>query len=139
MSYNIHVANQKFRIRREHQEAAFVALRELAQQGHLYWGVDEDILTAFSLPEALAKSGWEPTLDDTRDIIEIQYTFEKGGSEDEIFAALAPYVEAGSWIELYGADNETWRYVFDGRSCDYIHPIIIWPNELEEKLRLLAS
>ena len=34
---------------------------------------------------------------------------------DDVFVALGPYVEAGSWVLFHSGTTERWRYLFDGR------------------------
>ena len=40
--------------------------------------------------------------------------------------AIAPYVEAGSYIEMYGEDGDKWRYVFDGKTVKEVYPKVEW-------------
>lgn len=39
------------------------------------------------------------------------------GTEEEMFQAIAPFVEADSYIEMQGEDGEIWRWIFDGTTC----------------------
>jgi len=40
------------------------------------------------------------------------------GTEHEMFNSIAPFVEAGSYIEMLGEGGEIWRWVFDGETCE---------------------
>ena len=55
--------------------------------------------------------------DDAGNIVAITFEAEKLGDEDRFFDAIAPFVRAGSYIEMLGEDGTRWRWVFDGRTC----------------------
>ncbi|MFX8696332.1 hypothetical protein ABTM58_19800, partial [Acinetobacter baumannii] len=44
------------------------------------------------------------------------------GGEEEFLKLLAPFVVAGSYIEMTGEDGAQWRYVFDGESVKKKYP-----------------
>lgn len=74
-----------------------------------------------SLEDAMA--GWRfPIERDTNgNVVGISFTGEKAGDEQELFAAIAPFVETGSFIEFEGADQYMWQYTFDETSMETIH------------------
>jgi hypothetical protein len=50
--------------------------------------------------------------------LELRFTGQKLGDDNILFAALAPYVEADSYITMVGESedgDEFWRWVFDGQ------------------------
>ena len=61
-------------------------------------------------------------------INDIDYTADNywGSEIDDILATIAPYVDDGSFIEVYGEDCERWRWVFKNGKIYLIHPEIIW-------------
>lgn len=59
---------------------------------------------------------------------DIIFTGEKAGSEDELFEAIAPFVEAGSSVSFYGEDGCIWQYCFDSKRCRNESPLLIWPE-----------
>ncbi len=52
------------------------------------------------------------------DIIGIGFEGEKIGSEESFFSALAPFVEAGSFIEMKGEDVTSWIWIFNGKKVE---------------------
>lgn len=63
--------------------------------------------------EAPAPTFTETDMDmETGDITGIHFDMEKIGDEDKLFAAIAPYVRSGSFLELVGEDGERWRWVW---------------------------
>lgn len=71
---------------------------------------------------------WAFESDSDGNITEVEYIGEsQSGHEQTIFNLIAPYVKAGSYIELHGEDGDIFRYVFDGTQCKEVKPIITWP------------
>ena len=58
-------------------------------------------------------------------VIGISFMGEGYSDDIKLFNILAPFVESGSFIEMIG-DGETWRWVFDGTSCQEKHPKVEW-------------
>ena len=48
--------------------------------------------------------------------------------EDAVFSAIAPYVEAGSYITMSGEDDEWWCWYFDGSTCDSYPGTVVFPG-----------
>lgn len=63
-----------------------------------------------SLSELLENAGW-----DFSSPGELSFIGQKAGEDDALFAAIAPFVEAGSFIDMIGEDNAIWRWYFDGQ------------------------
>jgi hypothetical protein len=42
---------------------------------------------------------------------------EKVGDEPKLYAAIAPFVERGSFIVMHGEDHSTWRHLFKDGQC----------------------
>ena len=51
-------------------------------------------------------------------VIDISFDGEKIGDDMVLFAAIAPFVEPESYIEMAGEDGYIWRYYFDGETVD---------------------
>lgn len=51
----------------------------------------------------------------------------------EALRAIAPFVAAGSYVEMMGEDNAMWRWVFDGVTVHELRPTITWPDVPEVK------
>lgn len=55
--------------------------------------------------------------DDEGNITDIDCDDGKRYDDDGVFADIAPFVEAGSYVQYLGEDGESWRFVFDGKTC----------------------
>jgi hypothetical protein len=113
MGYHIHQRGGSFRLRREHHERALKAI----------WRLDKRLLggrdaanRGSTLVEALADWLWQADVDpDTGDIIRLEFTGDKSHDERRLFEVIAPYVEAGSFIEMAGDGDCHWRWLFEGK------------------------
>jgi len=79
-----------------------------------------------TLKEALESWAWKPEFDEEGNIVAISFEGNKSGSELELFQAIAPFVKAGSFIEMGGEDGAIWRFQFDGTTCFENYPTISW-------------
>ena len=119
--------DSKFLIKKENQGAAFRAIQELGQTGEDFWWVKaSDFANMTDLLSALEEWRWEPDMDDDGNVHGVRFTGEKIGADKQLFDAIAPFVEPGSFIEMRGEDNAMWRWVFDGTSCKEIYPKVKW-------------
>jgi hypothetical protein len=50
----------------------------------------------------------------------------KTGCQDVFLEALAPYVEAGSYIEWQGEEGEQYRFDFNGTSMTQRSGVVAW-------------
>lgn len=128
MGWNIHINESEFRIPEEKHAEALVAVWSMPQKRYR-WGAEPH--KARTLQEAFDDFGYgvvyarydtdaDEYQDGRGDIVDIEYSPEKLGDEFELFQALAPFVDAGSYIE-FGGDS-TFRYVFDGRTVEEVEP-----------------
>ena len=62
----------------------------------------------------------------TGDIVDIGFAGQKLGDDFVLFNTIAPFVKAGSFIEMRGEDNAIWRWQFNGTSCVEKSPTIVW-------------
>jgi len=112
MSVSIHLSRKQFFIAAEHKEAALAAAKPI--YGH--WVRKGDTDSCETLEELLEVWGYEAKNDGQGNITNISLTNEKLGEEKEMFKAIAPYVKAGSFLELSSEDG-SWRWIFDGTTC----------------------
>lgn len=49
------------------------------------------------------------------DIVSLQFEDRYLLELDDVFQALGPYVEPGSWVLFHSGTTDRWRYLFDGR------------------------
>lgn len=60
---------------------------------------------------------------------DIQYTGGNNyGSISYPLEQIAEFVEAGSYIEMSGEEGRRWRWVFDGKTCKQVFPVLTWPT-----------
>jgi len=123
MGYVVFQRDSKFRIPKATHQRALDRLKSLAgyepivdsMGPHFSFVRQAELAKAVDLADALQTWRWEPEQsEEDRSIIGIHFTGEKYGDEDLLFAAIAPYVEAGSYLEMIGEDGALWRWVFDG-------------------------
>lgn len=120
MGYSVDMVTSQFRIAAANKGPALAALQQLAAtESHIAWVELRRVAEARSLADAIDEFGWSVEIDDLAggDLVGIRFEAEKIGDEDKLFGALAPFVQAGSFIEMRGEDGEAWRWVFDGQTC----------------------
>ncbi len=98
MGYDYYQAETQFRLAHEQYTAALAALQQ--------------VRPVSSLAEAL--DPWEFDLNLSGDIISLELRGARLGRSREVFAALAPFVEPGSFIRIRGEEGEEFRWTFDG-------------------------
>lgn len=133
MGYNVEQKNSKFAIRFENFEPAAKALEALIEsRKELDWVVTEEVLTACRRHDfygAMEACRWECDGDEAG-INSISYQCETLGDDDHlILKTLAPYVEAGSFIEMHGEDSRIWRWRFTGEDCIEEKAVKLFPSD----------
>lgn len=132
MGYGMDQREAVFTIKKENKSDALKAIRALAKEAgkmsggswlstsretrHFSW-VDMEFVRAKTLEVALEAWRWEPVVDEkTGDITSLTFLGEKLGDDQVLWKAVAPFVESGSYISMYGEDgsNWVWRFV-DGK------------------------
>ena len=127
MSYYISMSDICFNIKNENKETALLLLKNLIKtRQNLSWINNDTILRAETLDEALRECRYEIEEDDNGNAYYMAFTGEKSGDDYEIFKAIAPAVEDGSYIEMTGDDGDKWRWVFKEGECSEIDPKIEW-------------
>lgn len=81
-----------------------------------------------SVREIFKEFDFEVDKDEKGNLDDIVFTGGRAGNEDELFEAIAPFVEAGSSVSFYGEDSSIWQYCFDGKQCRNESPLLIWPE-----------
>lgn len=110
MGYTMQQGNSSFHIKKKNFKAAMQAIHEAEVDGQSW----EDT----KLTDALHQLGWDPMLDDKeKDIKDLAFQRMKLTDDvEELFQAVAPFVEEGSYIEAIGEDMCYWRWYFDGKT-----------------------
>ena len=130
MGYYINMLDSNFVIKKENFEKALESLKSVfvpenmtcydyingKEYPHFSWVSTKLVLESKTLEEALEEIRYESKYDSDGNICRIEFTGEKYGDEDIFFAALAPYVEPGSFVSFEGEDGERWQWKFtDGK------------------------
>ena len=93
------------------------------------WIDTERSLACKTLEAAIKEWGWEVETDpdESGDIINVYFPENKQGQENLMFKAIAPFVEAGSFLHMMGEDSNQWRWFFDGEKMIEQYPeAIMW-------------
>jgi len=131
MGYCIDLVESDFHIKKENFDEAFKASRKLFEGGKRFaWVENSEGMRARNICEMLEAWGYEPEAevadDGLGDILDLYFVREKIGDEETLFQAIAPYVEAESYLEYRGEDGAIWRYYFDGTKMVEQSPNITW-------------
>jgi hypothetical protein len=143
MGYCMSQRDGKFFIKAERKLAALIAAKSLAPVGAVQggstsysggrvihrafrWMANYDLQTASSLEEMLKWWRWQPKTDSDGNIVKVQFDGEKAGDDMYLWTALAPFIEADSFIEMQGEDGALWRWVFDGSSVKEVAAKVVW-------------
>lgn len=128
MGYYMNQKSAKFTIKKENLAGALGAIKALAttpermgggsSTGERWysWVTTEKFLKAETFAEALGEWRWDCFIDESGDLVEINFNGEKLGDDAILLKAIAPFVEAGSYIEMEGEDGCYWKWIFDGKT-----------------------
>lgn len=120
MGYSISQGSTQFRIKKENLDKALEALNTKLPFGRYHWATH---VKQGSLQNSMSEWSWDPEFDpETGDINDITFNAEKLGDEIKMFQTIAPFVETGSYIQVSGEGGESWRWVFDGKTCEEVYP-----------------
>lgn len=120
MGYYMSQGNTEFSIPKEHHEKALAAIQALHGKeyikdsfGSRFCWVDSNFFELNDLTAILKAWRWKPKFKDGN-IVGIEFTGEKLGSDKVLWEALAPFVTKGSFIIMKGEDGCKWKWTFDG-------------------------
>lgn len=137
MGYYIELINSNFFIAAENKEAALNAMFDMwlptqdANMSGGSWGPSGDTKwyswmnnsadafrnrTVVDLETALTDWGYYPESDENGNIINLDFESSKIGDEDKMFAAIAPFVRQGSYLDYRGEEGAVWRWEFNGQT-----------------------
>lgn len=125
MGFYMHQVDARFFIPEKNVKKALKAVKKLKRAGGYSW-VSEDFYLKNSLPTILAEWRWAVETDDDGNITHIAFEGEKLGDEVTLFNALAPFVKAGSYIEMHGDEETMWRWVFENGEMIEKNPTVTW-------------
>jgi hypothetical protein len=100
---------------------------------HFSFVTTERFLLAETLADALAAWRWEAE-ESTADgsIVGLDFQGEKHGDEDLLFAALAPFVQSSSFIEMVGDDGTIFRWVFQAKAVYKVRGTVSFETPTED-------
>jgi hypothetical protein len=127
MGYYIDQQETEFGISKENFGACLEALKEKAKRDRDFSWVNNAVVRgADTLVQALQEWGWQLNLDADGNGNSIDFMRDKLGDEEVLFETIAPFVAAGSFIEVTGEEGARWRWHFDGKECVELYPTITW-------------
>jgi hypothetical protein len=128
MGTSLEYVGSDFRIPKARHAEALEAIKALAGQetiadgsgAHFSWILTQSFVDARTLEEALQAWRWDPSLDEDGDIDGLlDFQGEKWGDDDVLWAALAPFVDDGGFIEVI-VEFEAMRWVFRGGKVQHV-------------------
>lgn len=116
MGYCVSMSDCDFKIKQENIINAITAIGKYLDEGNnLRWISKGGFWDFFDNPAELFESmDYTLELDANKDYIITDFYGEKLGDEHIWMDLIAPYVEKGSWIKMYGEDGHNWTWIFDG-------------------------
>lgn len=134
MGYEISSFENNFKIKKENLGKSFIKLYNYTNENknvvnNWKWVSCNDILNASSLSEILENFGLSVNFDNEGNINNIKFISEKLGNEFELFKLIAEFVENKSYIEVNGADGETWRWIFEDAICKEVYPNLTYSED----------
>jgi hypothetical protein len=148
MGYYASISDADWFMSAKHEEAALQTLKDLnkPENDHLKnggsWSGGEKTSSWYSwmpsdydqhvvsVAQVLEMLGFEVEATDAG--TRILFYDSKVGNENVFLAALAPYVEDGSYIVWTGEDGARWRHIYEGGKMYEQVPTITWGPEKAE-------
>lgn len=117
------VEEARFVLRAEQQHAALGRLLELARDEFGYDLSDRGLTDVDGFLRLFAFE----TVREGDDIVSLRFEDRLLLELEDVFVALGPFVEAGSYVVLHAGSGARWRYVFDGeRTANVDEPSAPW-------------
>ena len=125
MGINIYSMSSRFRVQKERQADALAAVKALKGKetqkiftntlgGHFSFVNMSEFIQADTLADAMCAWRWILEDDGYGDLCDPSFLGQYLGDEDILFSAIAPFVESGSYIQVFCHDDECiWRWVFE--------------------------
>lgn len=118
--------DQNFEIKAQQLQSAYDALCKWANYEDKY---PEELTLTSRFVKLMKDNDYEAVHDVfTGDITEIWFVGDRLGNDYEMFKAIAPYVEHGSFIEFVGEGGTLWRWVFKQGEMREILGKIVWED-----------
>ncbi|SEW31632.1 hypothetical protein [[Clostridium] fimetarium] len=136
MGYPIEMTGCKFIIKKEDFKNALEGLKSVftpeimpyktydndgKECYYFSWVNTKTVLESTTLEEAMKKIRYTPIFNLNGDICKVEFTGESNGDDAVFFDALAPYVQAGSYLRFKGGYGEKWKWIFEDGEVEYTH------------------
>lgn len=123
MGYYMDQRETKFKFKNGTDKEILSAIKNVVNEGKVSSWVDKNVVNkSTTFEDAIGECRWEYyKIDET-----LWFEGEKLGDDYNLFCAVAPFVEDGSYIEMSGEDGCLWRWVFENGKCKEIYPTITW-------------
>ena len=127
MGYRMDQGKTVFSLPKENEEKALAAVQALIAHKPHGWVDCMGVVRAHTLDNALEACRWPIARNNEGDIVDIEFTGQSMGCEDDLFEVLAPFVDCNSYIQMWsGDDGDVWRWMFDGCKVTSISAKMIW-------------
>ena len=121
-----------FEAKEHHGPIGYVSQGGQVTSRHYGFVQEENVARANNFKDAAEAFRWDMWIDDAGDIYGIIFNGEKyTGDELTFLNAIAPYVRAGSYIEMQGEEGERWKWFFNGKECIEHTAEILYPDIVE--------
>ncbi len=124
MTYCMQQREQRFTMKPNLKPDALAAIKASAKKraqnadaGHEHRSFAETLSKLETFEEALEAWGWQ-LMDSGDGTCWLECLGDALGDDRLLFDAIAPFVGAGSFIEMSGEDGTLWRWYFDGKQCE---------------------
>ena len=118
MGYNIEFRGSEFFMAMADLPKALLAIQLLrGRETHdTFAWIDKDFWKVDRFDLMMEEWRYPVGYDSEGNVTSVGFEGEKLGDEEYLFEAIAPFVKAGSYIEMYGEEGHIWRWIFDGRT-----------------------
>ena len=123
MGYCIHMEDGYIAMKQGDKKKALAAIKKLGSQS---WVNGDSVNRCKTLRAAMEEWSWPIEEDEDDNVVGIYFHGEKAGAEGQLFEAIAPWVEEGSFIHIVGEDGAHSRYLFDGKGCEEQYAKLVW-------------
>lgn len=125
MSYYMTLQDCNFFIAKENFAHIIEAGQKLLKKNYA-WVDNEELAEADTVEKLFKAWRWFAIFNENGDIIAAEFDGEKLGDDEFFFQEIAPWVKAGSYVEMLGEDGGRWRWVFNDGKCKEKKAKIVW-------------
>ena len=127
MGYYMDQIDGNFRVKKENLDKMFEAIKNIPNESYAWI---DDFKNCDNIRDILLEWRWETYFDENGNIWHLSFDGQKLGDDEVLFHAIAPFVEAGSYICMRGEDDTLWKWYFDGEHLREFAGRIVWDDEI---------